>query len=132
VGRAIVLAIPHLVPYGTQLDACGHDLQDIGNRFRDAAEATGVPTEVRVCACREPGHLFERMLIDEAVVVIPGRRGRWLRSKSERLAHELASQGHTVTFADADRPRQAGVNTAGRLHASGPRIVSRSDAPRRA
>jgi hypothetical protein len=75
---------------------------------------------VRVCACREPGHLFERMLIDEAVVVIPGHRGRWLRSKSERLAHELASRGHTVTFAD---DAQWDDRQARRARPMGPRTV---------
>jgi hypothetical protein len=130
--RCIVLAIPHLVPYSTELNGCGHDLTWIGNRFRKLAESTGVPTEVRVCACREARHLFDRMLIDEAVVVIPGHRGRWVRSRSERLAHALTSQGHTVTFADADRPLREDVSAAPVLRASAPRIVSRSDTLRRA
>jgi hypothetical protein len=130
--RGIVLAVPHLVPYGTALDGCCHDLTQIGNGFRQLAESTGLSTEVRVCACRDARHLFDRMLIDEAVVVIPGHRGRWMRSRSERLAHALTSQGHTVTFADADRPLREDVSAAPAGHASALRVVSRSDAPRRA
>jgi hypothetical protein len=130
--RSIVLAIPHFVPYGIELDGCCHDLKQIGNGFRHVAESTGVSTEVRVCACREARHLFDRMLIDEAVVVIPGHRGRWVRSRSERLAHALTSQGHTVTFADADRPLQEDVGAAPAVRPPAPRIVSRSGASRRA
>jgi hypothetical protein len=130
--RGIVLAIPHLVPYGTALDGCCHDLTQIGNGFRQVAESTGVSTEVRVCACSEARHLFDRMLIDEAVVVIPGHRGHWVRSRSERLAHALTSQGHTVTLADANRPLREDVSAAPVLRAAAPRIVSRSDTPRRA
>jgi hypothetical protein len=130
--RVIVLTIPHLVPYGTELDRCGHSLQEIGDRFREVAETADVPTEVRVCACREAQHLFDRMLIDGAVVVVPGRRGRWRRSRSERLAHLLASQGHTVTFADVDRPADRTFARTAEARPSFPRLVGGSDARRRA
>jgi hypothetical protein len=128
----IVLVIPHLVPYGAELNACGHELHAFGSSFREVAYATGVDTEVRVCACRETRHLFARMLIDEAVVVIPGRRGRWVRSRSERLAHALASQGHVVTFADGDRVPAEAAGPASALRPSLLRIVRHTDAQRRA
>jgi hypothetical protein len=131
VGRTIVLAVSHVVPYGTELDACGHNLRDLGHKFADVAQGTGIPTEVRVCACREARHLFDRMLVDEAVVVVPGRRGRWLRSRRERLAHVLASQGHIVTFADTDQPLQEGVRPVSRLRPA-LTIARRSDARRHA
>jgi hypothetical protein len=124
--RGIVLAVPHLVPYGTTLDACGHDLEEIGKRFRDTAEMIEVPTEVRVCACREARHLFDRILVDEAVVVIPGRRRRWLRTRSERLAQALMSQGHTVAFADTAAPFERDVDPSASLPRARLRLVSRS------
>jgi hypothetical protein len=103
-GRPVVLLVAHLVPYGTDLDACGHNLEQIGARFLPLAEAAGADVEVRVCACRETRHLFARMLVDGATVVVAGKRGRWWRSASERLAWRLECEGHRVTFVDVEAP----------------------------
>jgi hypothetical protein len=111
-GASIVLLVPHIVPYGTELNACGHDLHAIGDRFRPIAEETGLDTTVHVCACREPEHMFARMLVDDAAVIVPGRRGRWRRSSTERLAARLAAQGHSARFADIDAGEPGGAAPA--------------------
>ena len=97
-----MLLVPHIVPFGTDLNACGHDLHAIGDRYRPIAEETELDTTVHVCACREPEHMFARMLVDDAAVIVPGRRGRWRRSSTERLAATLAAQGHSARFVDID------------------------------
>jgi len=109
---AIVLLVPHVVPYGTDLNTCGHDLHAIGERYRPLAEETRLDTTVHVCACREPEHMFARMLLDDAAVIVPGRRGRWLRSPAERLAAALAAQGHSARFVDIDAAEPGAVAPA--------------------
>jgi hypothetical protein len=114
---SIVVLVPHEVPYGTELERCGHDLRQLAEPYRTTALAGGVDTTVRVCACREARHMFGRMLIEHAHVVLAGRRGRWRQTRAERLARALECEGHHVVFVDLDgtqpEPAQEGSSAPG-------------------
>jgi hypothetical protein len=101
-GTRVVVLVPHVVSFTSRMGLSSADPAAIAAPYRALVSATGVDATVRVCLCREPQQVFGHLLMDQAEVVVGGTRRRWWPSREERLARELASQGHRVTFADVE------------------------------
>jgi hypothetical protein len=100
-GAPLVLLVPVETPYGPVPQTVPASCPEV-EHFRQLARQTGFDVTVRPCSCREAQHVFGRLLIDSARVVIGGRHGHWRRSPEERLAKILQLEGHDVTFVDVD------------------------------
>jgi hypothetical protein len=102
-GTRVVVLVPHVVSFALPVGRSSEDPAAIAAPYRALVSAAGVDATVRVCFCREPQHVFGRLLTDQAEVVVGGTRRRWWPSREERLARDLAGRGHRVTFADIRR-----------------------------
>jgi hypothetical protein len=97
----LVLLVPVETAYGPVPQRVPASCAEV-EHFRRLARQTGFDVKVHACSCREAQHVFGRLLIDAARVVIGGRHGHWRRSPEERLARTLQLEGHDVTFVDVD------------------------------
>ena len=106
----VVLLVPRVVSFTLSLDQPDEDPVAIAESYRTIVDQAGIEANVRVCFCREPRDVFGRLLIDNADVVVGGRRGRWWPSPEERLARRLTAEGHHVTFADVETAPRADLS----------------------
>ena len=113
----LTLVAPHVVPFGAPLDRCGAEHNRCAEHYRALIEATQLDATVRVCCCHESQHVFGRLLVTGADIVIGGPRGAWRMTAEERLAEALARDGHRVVFTEVlDRvPRGMHAAAAVRL-----------------
>jgi hypothetical protein len=102
-GASLVLLIPVVTPYGPVPSAVNPSNADVSH-FRALAERIGPDVSVRACSCREAHHIFGRLLLESATVVVGGHCGRWRRTAEERLAQALMREGHHVTFVTLQTP----------------------------
>ena len=98
---AIVLIVPHVVPYPLALDPLAAPLDNAIVRAREIADESGAAA-VNVCVCRPGAENVSAALPSGATVVVGTRRGRWRRRAAERLADGLTRSGHRVLLVDSD------------------------------
>jgi hypothetical protein len=98
----VTILVPHVLGYGAPLDrqAIANDIGDIAASYRDLAARVGLDAAIRICPCREPRHMVGRLMLENARLVLAGRWRQWLATAEQRLARELACDGHDVIFVD--------------------------------
>ena len=76
------------------------------NRFRVMASQSPVETSVQVYLCRDRLEALTSALKPGSIVVLGGRKRRWLArwvpSKDERLARQLRRAGYEVLFKETE------------------------------
>ncbi|HKT79512.1 MAG TPA: hypothetical protein VJP86_04790 [Vicinamibacterales bacterium] len=102
----VLLIVPAVVSFAEPLESPAFDPSSVARHYRALAAASNVRATVRVCVCRHPQHVFDRLLLKHVDVVIGGRRGRWFKTEEEKLARSLGASGHSVTFATEDHETQ--------------------------
>jgi hypothetical protein len=98
----IVLLVPRIVDHGAPLDGADDSTESkaLADLYRDLASRAGVNASIRVCACRDARHLTGRLMLQTSRIVLGGRWKSWLSTPEQKLARELASEGHDITFVD--------------------------------
>ena len=94
------LVMPHIVPYRQSLDSPPVPIGFTIARARRLAEELDADLSLRVCVCRPGDVRFETVIPPNVIVMVGGVRGRWRRSREQRLADRLAARGHRVLFVD--------------------------------
>jgi hypothetical protein len=91
--------VPQIVPYPAPLDAPPISRSFLARRFRTVAADSSIETQVHIYVCRDRHAALSAALGPRSLVVIGGKR-RWWPTREQRLAAELAKQGHHVVFAN--------------------------------
>ena len=105
-GARIKLVVPQVVPYPLPLETPPVLLEFNENRFRVMASQSPVETSVQVYLCRDRLEALTSALKPGSIVVLGGRKRRWLAgwalSKDERLAGQLRRAGYEVLFMETE------------------------------
>lgn len=97
----IRLLVPQVVPYPLPL-TCPPVLLDWNERrLRAIASESLVETSVLIYLCRDQLEALTSVLTTRSLVVIGGRKRRWL-APEERLARKLRRAGHEVIFTETE------------------------------
>jgi hypothetical protein len=96
----ITLLVLQIVPYPLPLEHPPVLLDWSETRFRAIACQSPVETVVRLYLCRDKTQTLKAALRPGSLVVIGGRKRRWLFSREKRLAATLRRAGHKVIFSE--------------------------------
>ena len=98
-GARLVVLIPKIVPYPISVDRPIDSTSFITRRYREVVDELNFDADIKVCLCRRVDDVVLQLLPAASTVVVGGRAGRWLPSRSERLARTLRRRGHHAVFA---------------------------------
>jgi hypothetical protein len=94
----VVLLVPHAVPYPQPLDCPPVPVAFTIERFERLANDAKAEVLIRVCVARPGELMLEPAVPEDAVLLVGGTRGRWWRSREQRLAGRFADKGHCALF----------------------------------
>lgn len=98
----ITLLVPQVVPWPLQLTSPPVLLDWNERRFRVIASESPVETRVQLYLCRDQFETLTTVLSPRSLVVVGGRRRRWLPTPEKRLAHKLRRAGFEVIFTETE------------------------------
>lgn len=95
------LVAVYIAPYPSDL-ACPVSMKDhMTAQLTEIAERTTLPSTVHLVAARDRDAGFRSVLRPASAVLLGSRRRPW-RTREERLARELAREGHHVSLLNFD------------------------------
>ncbi len=97
----IKLLVPQVVPYPLALTEPPVPAQFNERRLRAIAMKSPLPTDVRLCLCRDRAAAVSSQLRPGSLVVL-GTRKRWWPTADQRLAATLRKAGHKVIVVETE------------------------------
>ena len=97
----ITLLLPQVVPYPLELTEPPVPTRFNLRRLRAIALQSPLPTDVRLCLCRDRAAAVASQLRPGSLVVL-GTRKRWWPTRDERLAATLRKAGHEVIVVETE------------------------------
>jgi hypothetical protein len=107
-GAKLVLIVPRIISYATELDPHVEPAAFFIKRYRDLIANLGGEARIEIAVCRSLDSIVTRVHLDGSTLVVGGPTGRWLTSPEERFAGRLHRLGCHVIFV------ASGVNTTQR------------------
>jgi len=98
-GARLVLLVPRVVSYATDLENPGEASAVFTERYERLVRELGGAADVQMCLCRTIDDLIAKLAAARSCVVVGGPVGRWLTSPEERFAGRLTRAGCSVVFA---------------------------------
>jgi len=95
------LVAVYVAPYPADLRCPAAIEEHLTARLTELAERTSLPSSVQLIISRDRNDGL-RQVLQPASTVLLGTRKRWWRTREERLARDLARQGHHVSLLHFD------------------------------